>query len=137
MMAIGLMWNYQVVELSGVPEQDETTLNPFGLIGHELVAVTMVAAMVEPSLADLHQHDGAQARQQHRKRYFMTLLSLRHQRHPSLRMAKGELRFHSTRNLITATSSTRGLPCGLIWAIISCRPLLSMRRLDSLELSLS
>jgi hypothetical protein len=67
------------------------------LIGYELVAVTMVAAtgrlvapMVEPSLADLHQHDGAQARQQHRKRYFMTLLSLRHERHPSLRMAKVE-----------------------------------------------
>ena len=39
-MAIGLMWNYQVVELSGVPEQDEATLNPFGLIGYELVAVT-------------------------------------------------------------------------------------------------
>ena len=44
-MAIGLMWNYQVVELSGVPEQDEATLNPFGLIGYELVAVTTVAAM--------------------------------------------------------------------------------------------
>jgi hypothetical protein len=42
-MAIGLMWNYQVVELSGVPEQDEATLNPFGLIGYELVAVTPVA----------------------------------------------------------------------------------------------
>jgi hypothetical protein len=41
-MAIGLMWNYQVVELSGVPEQDEATLNPFGLIGYELVAVTTV-----------------------------------------------------------------------------------------------
>jgi hypothetical protein len=43
-MAIGWMWNYQVVELSGVPEQNEATLNPFGLIGYELVAVTMVAA---------------------------------------------------------------------------------------------
>jgi hypothetical protein len=43
-MAIGLMWNYQVVELTGVPEQDEATLNPFGLIGYELVAVTTVAA---------------------------------------------------------------------------------------------
>jgi hypothetical protein len=41
-MAIGLMWHYQVVELSGVPEQDEATLNPFGLIGYELVAVTTV-----------------------------------------------------------------------------------------------
>jgi len=38
------MWDYQVVELSGVPEQDEATLNPFGLIGYELVAVTTVAA---------------------------------------------------------------------------------------------
>jgi hypothetical protein len=37
------MWDYQVVELSGVPEQDETALNPFGLIGYELVAVTPVA----------------------------------------------------------------------------------------------
>jgi hypothetical protein len=33
-----------VVELSGVPEPDEATLNPFGLIGYELVAVTTVAA---------------------------------------------------------------------------------------------
>lgn len=32
-MATGLMWTYQVVELSGVPDQDEATLNPFGLIG--------------------------------------------------------------------------------------------------------
>jgi hypothetical protein len=38
------MWNYQVVELSGVPEQDEATLNPYGLIGYALVAVTAVAA---------------------------------------------------------------------------------------------
>jgi hypothetical protein len=44
MMAAGWMWDYQVVELSGVPEQDEATLNPFGLIGYELVAVTTVAA---------------------------------------------------------------------------------------------
>jgi hypothetical protein len=44
MMAIGCMWNDQVVELSGVPEQDEATLNPFGLIGYELVAVTTVTA---------------------------------------------------------------------------------------------
>ena len=42
-MAIGLMWDYQVVELSGVPEPDEATLNPFGLIGYELVAVAPVA----------------------------------------------------------------------------------------------
>jgi hypothetical protein len=41
-MAIGWMWDYQVVELSGVPEQDEATLNPYGLIGYELVAVTTV-----------------------------------------------------------------------------------------------
>ena len=39
-MAIGLMWNDQVVELSGVPEPDEATLNPYGLIGYELVAAT-------------------------------------------------------------------------------------------------
>ena len=38
------MWNDQVVELSGVPESDEATLNPYGLIGYALVAVTMVAA---------------------------------------------------------------------------------------------
>jgi hypothetical protein len=44
MMAIGFMWHDQVVELSGVPEPDEATLNPFGLIGYELVAVTTVAA---------------------------------------------------------------------------------------------
>jgi hypothetical protein len=41
-MAIGLMWNDQVVELSGVPEQDEATLNPYGLIGYALVVVTTV-----------------------------------------------------------------------------------------------
>jgi hypothetical protein len=44
LVTTGLMWNYQVVELSGVPEQDEATLNPYGLIGYELVAVTTVAA---------------------------------------------------------------------------------------------
>ena len=44
MMATGLMWDYQVVEFSGVPEPDEATLNPFGLIGYELVTVTPVAA---------------------------------------------------------------------------------------------
>ena len=43
-MATGWMWDYQVVELHGVPEQDEATLNPFGLIGYELVAVVTVAA---------------------------------------------------------------------------------------------
>jgi hypothetical protein len=43
-MAIGWMWDDQVVERSGVPEPDEATLNPFGLIGYALVAVTMVAA---------------------------------------------------------------------------------------------
>jgi hypothetical protein len=43
-MAIGWMWNYQVVELSGVPEPDEATLNPYGLIGYELVVVTTVPA---------------------------------------------------------------------------------------------
>jgi hypothetical protein len=42
-MTRGFMWDYQVVELSGVPEQDEATLNPYGLIGYELVAVTTVA----------------------------------------------------------------------------------------------
>jgi hypothetical protein len=38
------MWNYQVVELSGVPAEDEAMLNPFGLIGYALVAMTTVAA---------------------------------------------------------------------------------------------
>ena len=42
-MATGFMRDYQVVELSGVPAPDEATLNPFGLIGYELVAVTTVA----------------------------------------------------------------------------------------------
>ena len=36
------MWDYQAVELRGIPEQDEATLNPHGLIGYELVAVTTV-----------------------------------------------------------------------------------------------
>jgi hypothetical protein len=39
-MATEWMWDYQVVELSGVPAQDEATLNPFGLIGYALVAAT-------------------------------------------------------------------------------------------------
>ena len=43
-MATGWLWDYQVVKLSGVLEQDEATLNPFGLIGYELVAVTRGAA---------------------------------------------------------------------------------------------
>lgn len=43
-MAMGFMGDYQVVELSGVPEQDEATLNPYGLIGYEFMAVTTVAA---------------------------------------------------------------------------------------------
>jgi hypothetical protein len=44
-MANGWMWDYQVVELSGVPEEDEATLNPYGLIGYELVAVIPVTTM--------------------------------------------------------------------------------------------
>jgi uncharacterized protein len=43
-MAIRWMYDYQVVELTGVPEPDEATLNPFGLIGSALVAATPVAA---------------------------------------------------------------------------------------------
>jgi hypothetical protein len=43
-MAIGFMWDNQAMELSGVPEPDEATLNLYGLIGYELMAVTMVAA---------------------------------------------------------------------------------------------
>lgn len=43
-MASGRMWNDKVVELSGVPEPDETTLNLYGLVMHALVAVTAVAA---------------------------------------------------------------------------------------------
>ncbi len=34
-----------VVERSGVPEPDGATLNPFDLIGYELVAVPRVAAI--------------------------------------------------------------------------------------------
>jgi hypothetical protein len=33
-----------VVELSGVPEPDEATLNPYGLMGYARVAVPPVAA---------------------------------------------------------------------------------------------
>ena len=41
------MWeSTKCAELSGVPERDEATLKPFGLIGFELVAVTMVAATI-------------------------------------------------------------------------------------------
>jgi hypothetical protein len=36
--------NDQVVEVSGMPEQDETTLTRYGLIGYAFVAVTAVAA---------------------------------------------------------------------------------------------
>jgi hypothetical protein len=44
-MTTGWMWDYQVVELSGVAEQDEATLNPYGLIGYELVTVIPATAM--------------------------------------------------------------------------------------------
>jgi hypothetical protein len=44
-MTTGEMWDYQVVELSGMPEEDEATLNPYGLIGYELVTVIPVTAM--------------------------------------------------------------------------------------------
>lgn len=43
-MATGWMWDYQVVALRGVVEEDEATLNQYGLIGYELVAVTTAAA---------------------------------------------------------------------------------------------
>jgi hypothetical protein len=43
-MTTGGMWDYQVVELRGVPEEDEATLNPYGLIGYALVAVIPVPA---------------------------------------------------------------------------------------------
>jgi hypothetical protein len=42
-MTAGWMWDYQVVVLHGVAEEDEATLNPYGLIGYELVAVAAVA----------------------------------------------------------------------------------------------
>jgi len=48
MMSIGFMWSYQVVARRGVPEPDEATLNPVGLIGDTLVAVTRVAATGRP-----------------------------------------------------------------------------------------
>jgi hypothetical protein len=44
MMAIGWVWDDQLVELSGVPQPDEATRHPAGLIGYALVAVTPVAA---------------------------------------------------------------------------------------------
>jgi hypothetical protein len=44
-MTAGGMWDYQVVELRGVPEEDEAILNQYGIIGYELVAVTPVTAM--------------------------------------------------------------------------------------------
>jgi hypothetical protein len=42
-MVTGWMRDYQVVALRGVAEEDEATLNQYGLIGYELVAVTTVA----------------------------------------------------------------------------------------------
>jgi hypothetical protein len=45
-MAMGWMWDYQVIRLSGTPEQDEATLNQFGLIGYELVAVVAMGRLV-------------------------------------------------------------------------------------------
>jgi hypothetical protein len=45
-MAMGWMWDYQVVRLSGAPEEDEATLNSFGLIGYELVAVVAMGGLV-------------------------------------------------------------------------------------------
>jgi hypothetical protein len=43
-MTTGGMWDDQVVEWHAVPEADEAVLNPYGLIGYELVAVTPVTA---------------------------------------------------------------------------------------------
>jgi hypothetical protein len=43
-MAVGGVWDSEVVERTGVPEPDEATLNPYGLIGYEHVAVTTVPA---------------------------------------------------------------------------------------------
>jgi hypothetical protein len=40
------MWDYQVVELSGLPAQDEATLNQYGIIGYELVAVVAMGGLV-------------------------------------------------------------------------------------------
>jgi hypothetical protein len=45
-MTAGLMWDYQVVELSGVPVQDEATLNQYGMVGYELVAVVAMGGLV-------------------------------------------------------------------------------------------
>jgi hypothetical protein len=45
-MAAGWRWDYQVVRLRGVPEEDEATLNQFGLIGYELVAVAAMGGLV-------------------------------------------------------------------------------------------
>jgi hypothetical protein len=45
-MATGWMWDYQVVRLSGVPEQDEAALNQFGLMGYELVTVVAMGGLV-------------------------------------------------------------------------------------------
>ena len=45
-MMTGWMWDYQVVELSGVPAQDEATLNQYGMIGYELVAVAATGGLV-------------------------------------------------------------------------------------------
>ena len=42
-MTAGWMWDYQGVALRGVAEEDEATLNQYGLIGYELVAVTTTA----------------------------------------------------------------------------------------------
>ena len=45
-MATGWMWDYQVVQLSGAPAQDEETLNQYGMIGYELVAVVAMGGLV-------------------------------------------------------------------------------------------
>ena len=45
-MTAGWMWDYQVVELSGMPAQDEATLNQYGMIGYELVAVVAIGGPV-------------------------------------------------------------------------------------------
>jgi hypothetical protein len=45
-MATRWMWDYQVVQLSGSPAPDEETLNQYGMIGYELVAVVAMGGLV-------------------------------------------------------------------------------------------
>jgi NAD(P)-dependent dehydrogenase (short-subunit alcohol dehydrogenase family) len=93
-MVVGRMWDYQVVALRGVSAEDEATLNQYGLIGYELVAVATVAG-TGGLLAYLKRGTPRKAR---RQRGLMAVRRLRRAAMPRL-----------ARKVAVVTGSSRGI----------------------------